>query len=83
MTKEFKKNLRRIQVNYHCTAVPRAGIPEIKKGATTRIECNEKGVPLEQYWRRRCKDAEIDNCITFIDDLKKETKTVNKKGSGS
>jgi len=40
-----------------------------KKGETFTIE-DDKGIPLDSYWRKRLKDSEFDNCITVIEERK-------------
>lgn len=45
------------------------------KGEIVRVSVDNLGTPLDKYWRNRVKDAEIDNCVEFLE--KKVTK--NKK----
>lgn len=33
-------------------------------GSVINIQCDPQGIPLDQYWRNRLKDAEVDNCMT-------------------
>ena len=35
-------------------------------GRTLVIQTDADGLPLEKFWRRRIKDAEIDNCVEVI-----------------
>jgi len=35
-------------------------------GREVAIECDRSGVPLEKFWRRRLKDAQIDNCLEVV-----------------
>ena len=35
-------------------------------GREVTIECDRSGVPLEKFWRRRLKDAQIDNCLEVV-----------------
>ncbi len=35
-------------------------------GREVTIQTDKDGVPLEKFWRRRLKDAEIDNCVEVI-----------------
>ncbi len=35
-------------------------------GRIVTIQTDKHGVPLEKFWRRRLKDAEIDNCVEVI-----------------
>lgn len=39
-----------------------------KVGQIIDINTNENGIPTAIYWRRRLKDAEIDNCIEVIEE---------------
>jgi len=43
-------------------------------GRTIEIACDSEGVPLNKFWRRRLKDATIDNCVSIITERKKTTK---------
>lgn len=33
---------------------------------TVTVQTDEKGVPLERFWRNRLKDAETDNCVEVV-----------------
>jgi len=35
-------------------------------GHTVTIQTDSCGVPLEKFWRRRLKDAKIDNCVEVV-----------------
>lgn len=35
-------------------------------GRTVTVQTDASGVPLEKFWRRRLKDATIDNCVEVI-----------------
>ena len=35
-------------------------------GREVTIECDSSGVPLKKFWRRRLKDAKIDNCLEVV-----------------
>ena len=35
-------------------------------GRKITIQTDASGVPLEKFWRRRLKDAKIDNCVEEI-----------------
>lgn len=37
-----------------------------KEGQTVRVECDAEGVPKDQYWRRRLKDAQHDGCCEVV-----------------
>lgn len=43
-----------------------------KAGSIINIEVSDDGTPKDSFWRRRLKDAKIDNCVEFVDE-KKET----------
>lgn len=30
------------------------------------VQTDSNGVPLEKFWRRRLKDAKIDNCVEVV-----------------
>lgn len=36
-------------------------------GTTLSIKCDDSGIPLDSFWRRRLADAETDNCVCFVD----------------
>lgn len=75
MTKKMKINVNGIKV----------------KGATgfrtlsgdIDIEIDENGIPVDQFWRRRLKDAQIDGRIECLDPVKQcETVKPTKKRKG-
>ena len=35
-------------------------------GFEVTVETDSNGTPLDKYWRRRLKDAEIDNCVEVV-----------------
>jgi len=35
-------------------------------GREITIQTDKDGVPLEKFWRRRLKDADIDNCVEVV-----------------
>ncbi len=35
-------------------------------GTIIPVKCNENGLPVDRFWRKRIKDAEIDNCIEIV-----------------
>lgn len=37
-----------------------------KSGTVVKVRCDDKGIPLSHFWRKRIKDAEIDNCVELI-----------------
>lgn len=36
------------------------------KGSEVEIEVDVDGTPNDKFWRRRLKDAKIDNCVEVI-----------------
>lgn len=36
-------------------------------GRIVTIQTDVNGLPLEKFWRRRLKDAEIDNCVAVVE----------------
>lgn len=30
------------------------------------VQADEKGIPLEKFWRRRLTDAKFDNCVEIV-----------------
>jgi len=51
------------------------------KGQEIPIE-DINGIPTDPFWRRRLKDAEIDNCVEIVQ-TKPETKTKRNSRSSS
>lgn len=39
-----------------------------KRGDVVSIAVDDDGVPLSKFWRDRLKDAEIDHCVTMLDE---------------
>lgn len=39
-----------------------------KAGDVLNLRCDDDGVPLETFWRRRVQDSAIDNCVEFVPD---------------
>ena len=39
--------------------------PLLKAGSAVFIECDDEGIPLEHYWRRRLQDADRDGCCAL------------------
>ena len=56
-----------------------------RAGETVQVECDKDGIPLDQYWRNRLKDAVVDQCVEEIQPekpvTKKESKQETKKAS--
>lgn len=51
-----------------------------KAGDVVKIELDKNGTPLDKTWRRRVKDAKIDNCMS---PKKATTKTQTKTEKGN
>ena len=39
---------------------------KIEQGKVIKVEADINGIPLDAYWRKRLKDAEIDNCCSLV-----------------
>ena len=63
-----KKILKRIRVN-------KAMGPSLPIGAERDIEVDSEGVPLEQFWRQRVKDAKTDDCVEWVKPAKQQKST--------
>ena len=35
-------------------------------GREVAVQTDASGVPLEKFWRRRLRDAKIDNCVEVV-----------------
>lgn len=42
----------------------------LKKG--TILNIGSEQIPMNAYWNHRINDSKIDNCLTIIEDVKKE-----------
>lgn len=40
----------------------------VREGDIVDVETDEHGAPLEQFWRRRLRDALIDGCVDVVKD---------------
>jgi hypothetical protein len=38
----------------------------LRKGLIVNVLCDKSGTPLDIFWRRRLKDAKIDNCCEIV-----------------
>lgn len=45
-----------------------------KPGEIIEIECDNEGLPLDQFWYRRYLDSRIDNCISAVEESNKPKK---------
>jgi len=43
-------------------------------GRTVTVQTDASGVPLEKFWRRRLRDAKIDNCVEVIKSSRRKAK---------
>ena len=39
-----------------------------KAGSTFKVQCNDNGIPLDVFWRRRLKDSAVDNCVEWTEE---------------
>lgn len=39
-------------------------------GQTVTVQTDRANVPLDRFWRRRIKDAKIDNCVEVVSNTK-------------
>lgn len=46
----------------------------LRKGLIVNVESDKNGNPIDVFWRRRLKDAEIDNCCEIVKPIRKSTK---------
>lgn len=37
-----------------------------ESGREVTVKTDASGIPLEKFWRRRLKDAAIDNCVEVV-----------------
>lgn len=51
---------------------------KLKSGDEVIVACDKDGVPLDNFWRNRVKDSEIDNAIEIVNEVE-IIKTKNKK----
>ena len=48
--------------------IPLAGY---QAGQTVTVQTDRANVPLDRFWRRRMKDAKIDNCLQVVNNTKR------------
>lgn len=69
-------NCERIEIQINKDFAPHKAGDKIKISATG-------GIPNQQYWRDRLRDAEIDGCVTVIKPVvKKKTIKLNRDQEG-
>lgn len=49
-------------------------LKNIKKDTIISLECDEEGIPTDNYWFRRYKDSAIDKCIEPVEKQKLKLK---------
>lgn len=54
-----------------------------KEGEIINVRVDKKGTPLSSYWRRRLRDADMDNCVEWVPEKKPMKQTSTKKESNS
>lgn len=54
-------------------------MPGFKAGSVVTVEVDANGVPVDQFWRRRVRDAKIDNCISLKEEGKQSSKSAPKE----
>jgi len=45
-----------------------------KAGETVHVPINKWGKPTDRFWRKRLRDAPIDNCVTVVEPSEPEPK---------
>lgn len=50
-------------------------LPGFSEGEEVVLPADEHGTPLDQYWRRRLRDAEKDGCVERLERPTKRTST--------
>lgn len=48
-------------------------IPGFTVDQVVSVACDENGTPLDFHWRRKLKDARLDNCCEVVKDVKIKT----------
>ena len=66
-----KKRFRDVRVN--------KALPGYSAGTVVPVECDDAGVPLEEFWRRRLNDAKIDGCCELVQPAETPVKRSRKK----
>lgn len=59
-------------------------IPGFEEGTIIDVTTDSKGTPLDIFWRRRLKDAVLDNCCEIVKPVQKKVNPVigfEKKGN--
>ncbi len=56
-------------------------LPNHKAGQIVNVKSDNKGTPLDKFWRDRLKDAEQDNCVEIVKKVKEQSFQKPKKES--
>ena len=56
-------------------------IPGFKTGSVIDEKSDSKGTPLDIFWRRRLKDAVLDNCCEIVKPVQKKAAVFETKES--
>jgi len=64
------------KVKVKVNSVALAGLLGVKPGGIVDVEC-KRGVPVAKEWRNRLKDAEIDGCVSVVENKPKTKKESN------
>ncbi len=54
----------------------------VRAGTKMTLRVDKDGVPLEKQWRRRLRDAKIDNCISLVEEKAPAEKPKKKPAAG-
>ena len=46
------------------------------KGSKVSVQCDDNGIPIEKIWRKRLRDAETDNNVTWAPEEKAKPEKV-------
>lgn len=58
-------------------------LPNFRQGEVVVVPSDDEGTPLDQYWRRRLKDAKVDNCCEVVTESEPEQEREPKPQSKS
>ena len=46
-------------------------IPGYTVGQVVEVQCDERGTPLKEFWRRKLRDARLDECCEVVKEVAK------------